>query len=160
MKRALLPCLFMTSLATFSQQTPSPSISTDQSRPAQSTLVIEANLSRTVYRQDEVINVRVSIRNDTDELLLFDMDPTNSEHGLLVLGSDGSKITPLQPCSAESFCSKRGFGLKPHSHGTLPIKLRDWFMIDKPGHYTLRYRATLPGASSPVTSNVVSFDIE
>ena len=164
--RMLLPCCFLViGQSPFAQQTSILPVFADQTKPI-APVVIEANLPKTIYGHNDPINVRVTVHNESEQVVTIASDPTNTEDGLSLVRTDSKKIGLTHPISEDSFGSQDSFGnakrsgVKPHSQMTFLIRLREWFVIDQPGQYYLQYRTKLRNTSINVESNLVSFQVE
>ena len=158
--RMLLPCCFLViGQSPFAQQTSILPVFADQTKPI-APVVIEANLPKTIYGHNDPINVRVTVHNESEQVVTIASDPTNTEDGLSLVRTDSKKIGLTHPISEDSFGSHKRSGVKPHSQMTFLIRLREWFVIDQPGQYYLQYRTKLRNTSINVESNLVSFQVE
>ena len=158
--RMLLPCCFLViGQSAFAQQTSILPVFGDQTKPI-APVVIEASLPKTIYGLNDPINVRVTVHNESEQVVTIATVPTDSEDGLLLIRTDSKKISLTHPLSEDSFGSHKRSGIKPHSQMTFFIRLREWFVIDQPGQYYLQYRTMLRNTSISVKSNLVSFQVE
>ena len=164
--RRLLPCCFLViGQSPFAQQTSILPVFADQTKPI-APVVIEANLPKTIYGHNDPINVRVTVHNESEQVVTIASDPTNTEDGLSLVRTDSKKIGLTHTLLYASFGSQASFGsakrsgVKPHSQMTFLIRLREWFVIDQPGQYYLQYRTKLRNTSISVESNLVSFQVE